>query len=63
MDVRKLLEADDDGAAGSSEEHAVLMFFRKAHAEAPWLPLDEHEKVSVRQTRREKESLVSQLRF
>eukprot|EP01043_Picozoa_sp_COSAG02_P112645 COSAG02_NODE_48845_length_331_cov_0.659483_1_plen_50_part_01 len=50
MDVRKLLEADGGGATGSSEEHAVLMFFRKAHADAPWLPLDEHEKVSVRQT-------------
>ena len=49
MDVSDTL-MKDVSKVGSSEENVVLVFLRKPHPDAPWMPLDEHEKVTASQT-------------
>ena len=49
MDVSDTL-MKDVSKVGSSEENVVLVFLRNPHPDAPWMPLDEHEKVTASQT-------------
>ena len=54
MDVSEALtDSAEEGAGfgGAPRSDRALVVFRKSHADAPWLPLDDNETVSVSPSR------------